>query len=271
MNAFNDFRAITSASLHLRQGGTGSPVVLLHGLPDDSSSWQEVAPELAAQFEVWVPDLPGTGKSALPAGNTLSMEGMADSLREALIAQGLSTITLVGHSMGGYVALAFLEKYPQMLNGLALVHSTAAADSNEKKEQRQKTVSLLRGGKKTAYLKSMLEAFFAPSFTQAHPEIIAEKLAQAERLPAETLAQYNEAMVARPARSELLRDLKIPVQWVLGEQDSILPPDPVLALVALPSLSFLSVYKEVGHGSMIEAPKRLTADLLRFARLCAMH
>ena len=255
----------------MRQGGSGAPIVLLHGLAGEGDSWAPVAPELAHKFEVWIPDLPGAGKSPLPAEGTLSIESMADDLYESLQAQGLESVTLIGHSMGGYIALAFLQKYPEMLNGIALVHSTPAADTEEKKEQRHQAAFLLRAGKKEEYLKTVVEKIFAPDFKEAHSEILREQLVRANRLPAETLAQHNEAMAARPARTELLRDTKIPVQWILGEPDQILPTETILEFVALPTLSFLSIYKGVGHMSMTEAPERLITDLLRFGRLCAMH
>ncbi len=271
MIAFNDFSEIQSAPLFLRRGGSGPALVLLHGLSEESDSWQHVAPALAGKFEVWLPDLSGAGRSPLPAGETLTIESMADDLYQSLKLQGLESATLVGHSMGGYVALAFLEKYGEMLNGIALVHSTPAADTEEKKEQRQKAISLLNGGKKEAFLKPLAEKLFAPEFLTAHPQIAAEQFERANRLPAETLAQHNSAMAARPARTEALRNTKIPVQWVLGEEDQILPPDATLAFVAVPALSFLSVYKGVGHMSMTEAPERLIDDLSRFAGLCAMR
>jgi pimeloyl-ACP methyl ester carboxylesterase len=271
MIAFNDFSEIQSAPLFLRCAGSGAPLVLLHGLSEEGDSWQNIAPALADKFEVWLPDLSGAGRSPLPATENLTIEDMADALYESLQLQGLESITLIGHSMGGYVALAFLEKYGEMLNGIALVHSTPAADNEEKKEQRQKAISLLRGGKKETFLKSMSEKLFAPAFLVSRPEIAAEQFQRSNRSPVETLVQHNSAMAARPARTDALRDTKIPVQWVLGEEDQVLPLDATLAFVALPALSFLSIYKEVGHMSMTEVPERLIADLLRFGRLCAMR
>ena len=271
MIAFNDFNQIQSTPLFLRRGGSGPALVLLHGLSEEGDSWQNVAPALADKFEVWLPDLPGAGRSPLPATGTLTIESIADAVFKSLQSQGLESVTLIGHSMGGYVALAFLEKYGDMLNGIALLHSTPAADTEEKKEQRQKANSLLNGGKKEAFLKPLAEKLFAPEFLAAHPQIAEEQFRRANRLPAETMAQHNSAMAARSDRTDLLRTTKIPVQWVLGEEDQILPLDATLAFVALPALSFLSIYKGVGHMSMTEAPERLISDLSRFGRLCPMR
>lgn len=268
MNFLNVFTSRTENGIHYYEGGEGPVIVLLHGLPESATLWRKVAPALAEQSHVIIPDLPGSGKSPLPQG-PLTVDGMAENINDLLLSKGYDKYTLVGHSMGGYVALAMLEKFPENIHCIALVHSTAKADSEEKKQQRAKSASLLRRGGKAEYLKLSVEKMFAPEFLKAHPKIYEEQLARADAMPAENLALYNEALAARPDRTQLLQHSKVPFQWILGAEDQIIAPDDVLPLVAQPALSFLSLYKGVGHLSMLEAPERVVADLNRFSAFCS--
>ncbi|HEY9178769.1 MAG TPA: alpha/beta hydrolase [Flavipsychrobacter sp.] len=112
--------------------GKGDVIVLLHGFPLDSSLWDKIVPTLAEDYLVIVPDLPGSGKSTFE-GNELSIDEMAESVRLILVKEQVNKVVLAGHSMGGYVALAFADLYPDAVKGLALVHSSARSDTEEKK------------------------------------------------------------------------------------------------------------------------------------------
>lgn len=268
MNILAGFTQKNTDGINYYEGGDGPTLVLLHGLPESATLWRKVAPALSRKNHLIIPDLPGSGQSPLPEG-PLTVELMAEKVQQLLRTKGIENYTLAGHSMGGYVALAMLEKFPENVRCLALLHSTAKADSEEKKEQRAKSVELLRKDGKAAYLKLSVEKMFAPDYLKAHPQVLEEQLTRAATMPAETLALYNEALAARPDRTALLRDARIPCQWILGAEDQIISPDDVLPLVALPMLSFLSLYKGVGHLSMIETPERVIADLNRFAAFCS--
>lgn len=264
MNGIDGFTQKEIKGIHFYEGGDGPTIVLLHGLPENAGLWRKVAPALSRLHHLIIPDLPGSGSTPLP-NEPLTIELMAEKIQALLLEKGVGKYTLAGHSMGGYVALAMLEKFPENIGCMALVHSTAKADSEEKKEQRAKAVSLLRKGGKDEYLRLSIQKLFAPEYLKAHPRVFEEQLRRAAEMPAETLALYNEALAARPDRTSLLREAQIPFQWILGAEDQVIPTDDVLPLVAQPPLSFLSLYKGVGHLSMIEAPERVVADLNRFA------
>jgi pimeloyl-ACP methyl ester carboxylesterase len=140
-----------AAKIHYRVLGAGSPVLLLHGFGEDSRIWEGTIADLSKQFLLIVPDLPGSGPSQLMQGE-ISMESMAEAVLEILKNEipDLSAApvnrkpVLIGHSMGGYITLAFAEKYPQLLKAFGLFHSTAFADSEEKKQVRQKSIAFIR-------------------------------------------------------------------------------------------------------------------------------
>ncbi len=268
MNILNGFIQKKAHGVNYYEGGDGPTIVLLHGLPENAGLWRKVAPALAQRHHLIIPDLPGSGESPLPEA-PLTIDLMAEKIHTLLQELGVEKYTLAGHSMGGYVALAMLQNFGENINCLALIHSTAQADSEEKKEQRAKSVALLRKGGKEEYLRLSTQKLFAPEYLKAHPGVYEEQLTRAAQMPAENLALYNEALAARPDRTALLRDTNIPFQWILGADDPIISTDDVLPLVAMPALSFLSLYKGVGHLSMIETPERVAADLDRFSGLCS--
>jgi 3-oxoadipate enol-lactonase len=130
--------------LYTETQGQGNTLVLLHGFCEDSTVWQWVLPALQKQYAVVTVDLPGFGKSSLtPDKEIETIEDIASRLAYTLTQLGIEKCTLVGHSMGGYVTLAFAERHPERLNGWGLFHSTAYEDSAEKKENRLKQVEFV--------------------------------------------------------------------------------------------------------------------------------
>lgn len=125
--------------------GAGLPVVLLHGFGEDGTVWENQAAYLRRNYQVIIPDIPGSGDSELTAD--VSMEGIADTVQLILDEEELDSVVLIGHSMGGYATMAFVEKYPHLLDGFGLFHSTAAADTEAKKKPGGKALPL---SKKTA-------------------------------------------------------------------------------------------------------------------------
>src|SRR5690348_5826347 len=129
-----------------RSIGEGPLVVLLHGVPFDGNLWINQF-SLSENYKLVIPDLPGSGKSEMI--DDMSMEGMAECVKELIVHETASlffksgephSVVVIGHSMGGYITLALAEKYPELLNGFGLFHSTAYADTEERKQTRKKTI-----------------------------------------------------------------------------------------------------------------------------------
>lgn len=256
------------SQLSFRKKGSGPVLLLLHGFPEDGRLWDEVAPQLQENFTVIVPDLPGSGGSALP-DSTLTVEKMAEAILAILKHEGISQAVIAGHSMGGYAALAFADRYPEMLKGLSLVHSTGTADTEEKKEQRRKSAALIRKeGGKEAFVKQMVPGLFASLFQQRYPAAVGKQIDRANEQNAESLASFQEAMALRPDRTHVIKESKVPVGWMLGKDDTTIPLEKVIGQVSQSETSFLHIYTDCGHMAMLEAPQKLSKDLLNFAAYC---
>lgn len=250
-----------------RKYGNGNAVVLLHGFPEDGELWRHIYPALAAHFTVIIPDLPGSGDSTLPDGD-LSIDQLAASVRLILEQEGIEKAVVAGHSMGGYTALAMADKYPSLIAGLSLVHSTAGADDDAKKETRRKSVALIRKGGRETFIKQMIPNLFSPVFKVAHKDVIAEQIKRGMRLGIDSLAAYQEAMMNRPQRKYVLEQAAYPVQWIVGKDDSIVPSRKALQQSYLGSRDFVSLYSGCGHMSMLEMPEKLVADMIEFVAYC---
>ena len=148
-------------------------VVLLHGYLESMFVWDDFVPLLYKRVRVVTLDLPGHGISEV-RGECHSMEYLADVVRDALQALGIARCTLVGHSMGGYVALAFCERHPEMLDGLVLFSSTPNADTEEKRENRRREIALVRAGKKEQLARVAPGAGFAADNRQRMADAIAD-------------------------------------------------------------------------------------------------
>src|SRR5688572_7259971 len=145
--------------LHYEVIGKGPAVLLVHGFGEDSTVWRKQK-EAIPGFQLILPDLPGSGSSEMI--NDMSMEGLAESLLAILDQEKIEQCILIGHSMGGYVALAFAEKYANRLKGLGLFHSTAYADSEAKIETRRKGIQFIQEHGALAFLRTSTPNLFSP-------------------------------------------------------------------------------------------------------------
>lgn len=246
--------------------GSGPVVMLLHGFPESGDLWREVWPSLSNQFTVIVPDLPGSGESSFD-GETVSIEQLAGSVKLIADNEGIREAIIAGHSMGGYVALAFAELYGHMLRGLALVHSTAAADTEEKKETRRKSIELINKGGKEPFIRQMIPALFSTAFKDGN-EALNREIVKGLKLEAKSMVAFYNAMINRPERIATLNSAAYPVQWIFGKEDTIVPPSKVMQQSTLADINFVSIYPGSAHMSMLECPEQLSDDLAEFGRYC---
>jgi pimeloyl-ACP methyl ester carboxylesterase len=256
-----------SPILHYRISGEGNAVMLLHGFPEDGDLWEGVGRELAKHFKVIIPDIPGSGQSAL-GNDTISFETIAERLQEILIAEGIAKIVFVGHSMGGYTALAFASLFTEKVAGLSMVHSTALADSEDKIETRKKTITLIEKGGKKPFVQQMMPSLFSEGFKQQFSEKILAQIERGMALKEDSMIAYYKAMFSRPERTNVLRDALFPVQFILGNEDNLLPINCMMQQTHLSNVNFVSVYQQCGHMSMLEQPEKTLHDLKQFANYC---
>ncbi len=258
------------SSVAYRITGKGFPVILLHGFAEDGHIWDLQIPALEKYFTVIVPDLPGSGHSTLQTGTGVpevspgTIEFYRDAVAGLLQVEGLEEGILLGHSMGGYITLAFAEKYPAKLRAFGLVNSTAFSDSAEKKLQRSKGIKFITEYGTYPFLKNSTPGLFAPRFKQEHPDRIAELIENGKKIPPGVLVSYYEAMLNRPERTGVLITRK-PVLFIIGEADTAAPAEDLLKQVTLPFIAYIHILRGVGHMSMWEATAQLNNCLIGFA------
>jgi pimeloyl-ACP methyl ester carboxylesterase len=251
--------------MHYTITGSGQPLVLLHGFPNDSSAWNDIVPALSAGYRIILPDLPGAGKSPLPQ-EPLTMSYMAAAVIGILDKEGIDKAVIAGHSMGGYTAMQIAAMAPDRIKGLSLIHSLASADSEEKKANRRKAIALIRKGdkEKEMFLKGMAQNLFAQAFAERKPGAVKEVIQNGLKLSGATLIAFYEAIMGRADHRSLLAGIKYPVQWIVGEEDTATPMKEALEQCHLAPVNDLCLYRNCGHMSMIEMPEKLESDLKKF-------
>lgn len=260
---------VDGKKIFYRVTGTGKPVVLLHGFGEDGEIWNHQVAFLKDQFQLIVPDLPGSGQSEMSPD--MSIEGMAETVNTLLDKElgaheeGHSQkVTLIGHSMGGYIVLAFAEKYAGRLNAWGLFHSTAWADSEEKKATRQKGIAFIREHGAFEFLKTATPNLFSQQTRDERPELIDEQISGLSNFSATALVKYYESMMQRPDRSSILKKSGVPVLFIMGKYDTAVPLEDALQQCHLPGKSYIHILHESGHMGMLEETGKSNRILKQF-------
>lgn len=235
-----------------RATGTGKPVILIHGFGEDGEVWRKQVSHLQDKFRLIVPDLPGSGKSELI--DDMSMEGMAEVIHAIIHEEKIEACPVIGHSMGGYIALALVEKYWNHVSAFGLFHSTAYADSEEKKATRRKGIDFIQQHGGFEFLKTAIPNLFSPGSKDKMPERIDEFIRQQHNFSAAALVSYYGAMMERPDLTGQLRKAAVPVLFIMGKYDNAVPLDDVLQQCHLPELSYIHILQKSGHMGMLEEP-----------------
>lgn len=243
--------------------GKGFPVVLIHGFGEDSSIWNSQVDFLKEHCRLLVPDLPGTGQSH-NSSRELTIESMAADIKAMLDREKISQCLVFGHSMGGYITLAFAELHAGYLTGFGLVHSTAYADNEEKKKNRQRGIEVIGEYGGYAFLKNSIANLFGNRFKASHPEVIAALIEKSRLFSNRALQQYYQAMMLRPDRTAVLRNTTLPVLMIAGTEDIAAPIGDVSEQATLSDRIQLQVLDGVGHMGMLEATQPVNQYLLDF-------
>ena len=253
---------IDGKEIFCRLTGSGKPVLLVHGFGEDGTIWENQVPVLEKQFRLIIPDLPGSGRS--PLTSDVSMEGMAGVLKKLLDELDISSCVLIGHSMGGYVALAFAEKYAGYLQALGLFHSTAFADNEEKIVSRRRGIEFIRENGAAKFIEQSTRSLFSEDFKLQHPDTVQEIIDRFTNFLPQSLVRYYEAMIQRPDRTAVLKGWQKPALFIMGKYDKAVPLEQVLLQCHLPVLSYIHILKHSGHMGMLEEPGTSTGLLVDF-------
>lgn len=250
-----------SSKIFYRTVGKGSPVILIHGFAEDGDIWKNQIEFLKKYFQLIIPDLPGSGKSEMK--NDMSVEGMAEVIKAVLLEEKIETCSLAGHSMGGYISLALIEKYPMLFSSISLVHSTAFADSEEKKANRLKSIEFVKKNGAFEFLKAVITDLFTETWYEKNRQFVDDLIEKSKNFSDEAIIAYYQAMINRPARTAVLKNTNKPVLFIIGEHDKAIPFQQNLQQCYLPAKSNIHILRNSAHMGMWEEPEKVNTGLIQ--------
>ena len=239
-------------------------MLFLHGFAESREIWTDFTREFPPDYRLLTLNLLGHGTNVHDV-HDYSMEAQARYVAEQLRQKGVEKALLVGHSMGGYVALAFAERYPEQVAGLVLFHSTALPDTDEKKVNRDKNMDFVR----RHGVEKFMESFIRPLFAPANREQMQEQREFLEEIgrstPETTVLGALEAMRNRPNHTPVLKEAAFPVLFIGGQDDVAVPVESLLPQLALPPESYALLLSGVGHLGYFEEPELTRRAVVNFA------
>jgi pimeloyl-ACP methyl ester carboxylesterase len=237
--------------------GAGPVLLLLHGFLEDQHMWQPLIPFFSAHGRVITLDLPGHG-DAPNLGYEHSMEGMAEVVLSLLQHLELPKVVIAGHSMGGYVALAFAERYPKKLQALILLNSSPWHDSPERRASRERAIALVKRNRE-GYLRQAIPLLFAPESRKKCASAMQQAVQAAHKMNTQAIIAALYGMQMRPDREKVFRERSSSLLLVAAKGDPILEHEKLRKLAAVTGVKWLSLPR--GHMSHIEAPAALQEGL----------
>lgn len=255
------------ASIFYNDTGEGFPVVFLHGFCETSDIWSGIQSQLSKKFRVITIDLPGFGGSPLLESN-FDLEDVAKEIKSFLDSISLTNYVMIGHSLGGYIALAFAKLYYDQLSGIGLFHSSVFEDEEEKKENRTRLIKFIEANGVRTFIKTFIPSLFYKENVNALGDIIRILKKSAEKTQAESVIKYARAMRDRTGSIEFISKFKKPVMFIVGEEDPSLPLTKSLEQITMPENSHVLKLAKTGHMGMFEKPDETTNFIEGFLHFC---
>jgi pimeloyl-ACP methyl ester carboxylesterase len=246
--------------------GKGRAVILLHGFLGSHFIWNTTIQNLAKSYRVIAIDLPGHGNSNC-IGYAHSMETMAKAVKAVLDFLKLKKYVVIGHSMGGYVGLAFADLFSDHLKGLCLYHSTAYADSEEKKKDRLRAINAVKASK-TIYTRSTIKNLFATKNLKYLKEEVLFASNIASKISKQGIVAALYGMRDRQSRDIILGLVEYPIMMVIGEHDNVLSPNLSFEQSTFIKHKHILYLEHDGHFGFLESPKQSHRALRVFLRKC---
>jgi pimeloyl-ACP methyl ester carboxylesterase len=253
--------SLAAGQLAYTTAGEGIPVVLLHGFCEDKTIWGSFAQELSSTCRVITVDLPGFGENE-PISQPLTIADMAESLYHFLHNLGVDQCILIGRSLGGYVALAFGEKFQQRLLGLGLFNSTAYSDSLEKKQGRTKSIEFVEKYGVDEFAEEFLTPLFFEGRRKELHAAIRTVVDAGKKTPKSTVIEVIKAMRDRKDRTKVLEKAPYPILFISSKNDTAINFGISVNQFWLPADSTLHVLSNTGHMALLERPKE-TLNIVR--------
>ena len=242
--------------------GNGKPALFIHGFGEDGEVWKNQIGFLKNEFQLIIPDLPGSGQSEMI--DDMNMEGMAEVIHSIIHEENIDSCPVIAHSMGGYILLALVEKYWNHVSAFGLFHSSPYADSEEKKAIRRKGIEFINQHGAFEFLKTSTPNLFSQQTKDENPELITEFIAGLNNFSPAALVSYYEAMMQRPDRSKMLQKATVPVLFIMGKYDNAVPLEDGLKQCHLPEKSYIYILRNSGHMGMLEEKEKCNEILEKF-------
>lgn len=236
-------------------------VVLLHGYLESMIVWDEFVPLLSKHMRVVTLDIPGHGISTIN-GEVHTMEYLADCVALSMETLGIEHYSVVGHSMGGYVALAMLDKHRDHLDSIILLSSTPNADSEEKCERRRREIELIKAGKKNTLARLVPHAGFAPENVKRLKDYIEDLGELIIITEDEGVIAILAGMIERKDRNEILRTAGVPHMFIFGRHDFYIPNEAAEELVERHPEAEVVWLDHSGHMGFYEEPERCAEAII---------
>jgi pimeloyl-ACP methyl ester carboxylesterase len=251
-----------NTSISFTDTGKGNAIVLLHGFLENQTMWDEFLPKLSKKNRVITIDLLGHGATEC-LGYVHTMEDQADMVHHLLLVLKIRKAIFIGHSMGGYVALAFTELFPEYMKGLILMNSTSRADSDERKANRDRAIKAVKKDYSTFVRLSIANLFSEDNRSKLTDEIELVKL-EALKTPLQGIIAALEGMKIRKDREIILHSTSYPKLLVLGEKDGVLNYQENISQIENTNVQLVSFPD--GHMSPIENRDEVLKTILNFIK-----
>lgn len=245
----------------VHESGSGIPVVFIHGYPLNQTIWENQN-MLSDTFRIIAPDLPGFGAS--PALPNRGMAGYTDAIAEILDDRKIDKAVVIGHSMGGYIALAFAEHYGKRLSGLGLVCTQAGADSEDGKAGRLKNAERVGIEGFEFIVETMSEKLLSTASDQIDTSLKLQLKSIMKQSSAEGVITALKAMAGRKDQFDTLRKLSVPVCIIAGADDMLIPSEKSVQMVNTLRQATYELIEGCGHMPMMEKPQEFNQALRKF-------
>ena len=243
------------------EAGSGQPIILIHAFPTDQRLWQPQLSGLKQHFRVIALDLMGFGESSPVSGSAISMTAYADQVKALLDQLHIQKAIIGGESMGGYIALAFLKKYPNTVSGLVLSNTQAIADSDDAKAKREETAQALLKEGTAQFVAGFLTKALSPNASQPTKDSL-QTILNAQ--PATAMAAALRGMSLREDQTQLLANTKVPILIISSDNDVVIEAKQSTDMQQLAKNSKLVIINQAGHLSNLEQPQQWNQAVMGF-------
>lgn len=250
-------------SVYYTVKGNGEALLFLHGYLESSEIWSDFISRFDESYKVICVDIPGHGKSEV-LGQVHTMKMMAEAVNAVLYAENVNKLTILGHSMGGYITMEFVNTYPQKTRGYCLFHSTCFADNDEKKLNRDREISLVLCGKKMQIIHTNVPKAFADNNIKKLNDQLVKAKQIAKEAPEEGIIALLRGMKEREDHSELFSNSIFTPLIIWGKQDNYIGEATFNKLLALAPEAKTIVLENSGHMGFIEEAENAYKGIISY-------